>query len=252
MFDFDKDVIEKSFEKPVVVDFWAEWCGPCKVLGPVIDKIAEEQTAHWSLVKIDTEAFQDIASRFHVRSIPNVKMFYRGEIIDEFAGALSRQMILEWLEKTLPKDGLKALDLLLENSTEPSVEELEQLLLDYPETQEIRIVFSQVILWDHPERIPELLAPIKMGTPLYDKATCLKDIAALLLLDTDDKTINSIKQQLQHGSLEDGIKEIIDALGRDNKTANGMLAKAAIGIFNTLGLQHPFSKNYRKRLDMVL
>lgn len=252
MIDFNKDVIEKSFDQPVVVDFWAEWCGPCKVLGPIIEQIAAEQSDRWTLVKIDTQEFQEVALTYNIRSIPNVKMFYRGEVIDEFMGALPRQLILDWLEKSLPDGGVRALDLLLAKDEVPSVEELDQLLIDFPDTHEIRIVLSQLILWDNPERVLELLAIIKMSTPLYDKASNLRLVAEFLLLETEDESVLSIKELLCNGSLEDAIKAIIATLTKDNKIADGKLTKAAIGIFNTLGFQHPYSKSYRKLFDMVI
>lgn len=252
MIDFQKSVIDRSFDIPVVVDFWAEWCGPCKVLGPVIEQIASEQSKRWALVKIDTEEYQDVALTYNIQSIPNVKMFYRGEVINEFAGALSRQMILDWLEKSLPNAGVMALDQLLAEGQEPSVSALDELLNAYPEATEIRIVYSQVVLWDHPERVLEILEPVKMGTPLYDKALYLRQVAEFLVMETKDPSILSIKELLQAGSLEDALKAIIASLTIDNQIADGKLKKAAIGIFNTLGLQHPYSKAYRKLLDMVI
>ena len=86
--DFEKDVILRSHETPVVVDFWAQWCGPCKVLGPILESLADRHTNPWILAKVDTERYPDESSRFGVRSIPNVKMFVDGKVIDEFVGAL--------------------------------------------------------------------------------------------------------------------------------------------------------------------
>jgi putative thioredoxin len=252
MIDFNKEVIEKSFEHPVVVDFWAEWCGPCKVLGPIIEEIASEQGDRWTLVKIDTQANQELALTYNIRSIPNVKMFYRGEIINEFMGALPRQMILDWLAKSLPDAGVMALDRLLADQQEPSLDALEQLMEEYPDSHEIRIVMSQMILWDHPDRVIDLLAPVKMGTPIYDKAANLKQVAEFLLWETEDETLLSIKELLRSGSLEEAIKAIISSLTKDNQLAEGKLTKAAIGIFNTLGFHHPYSKSYRKLFDMVI
>jgi thioredoxin len=74
--DFDKEVLQASYIKPVLVDFWAEWCGPCRMLGPVLDQLAAENLEKWTLVKVDTEAHPDIASRYAIRSIPNVKLFH--------------------------------------------------------------------------------------------------------------------------------------------------------------------------------
>ena len=100
--NFQKDVIEKSFEKPVLVDFWAEWCAPCRMIGPVLEKLADENKEDWVLVKVDTDKNQEIAMRYGVRGIPNVKLFRNGEVINEFTGALPEPAIRDWLKKSIP------------------------------------------------------------------------------------------------------------------------------------------------------
>jgi putative thioredoxin len=252
MVDFQKDVIDKSYQIPVVVDFWAPWCGPCRVLGPVMEEIAQEQKEKWVLVKINTEEQEDIASRYKIRSIPNVKLFYRGEVIHEFMGALAKGMILDWLTKALPSPGLIALDHILNRDEDPSVTLLDELLDKYPEVPEIRLVLSQMILWEQPEKATSILEPVKLGSPVFDKANDIRHISALLQLDTTDSRIKDIQELLSSSEVEEGIKKMIEVLGTDAKAADGILAKASIGVFNTLGVQHPLSKTYRKKLDMVL
>jgi putative thioredoxin len=99
--DFNEKVIERSKEMPIVVDFYADWCMPCKMLAPVLEKIAEEYKGKFVLVKVNVDNAPEIAQKYGIMSIPNVKMFKNGELISEFAGSYPESFIREWLEKNL-------------------------------------------------------------------------------------------------------------------------------------------------------
>ncbi len=99
---FEADVIKKSFELPVVVDFWAPWCQPCKQLAPVLEKLADEYAGKFLLVKVNIEVEQQIAQAFQIQSIPLVVAFREGQLVNEFAGLLPESQLRQWLETFLP------------------------------------------------------------------------------------------------------------------------------------------------------
>lgn len=99
---FENEVIAKSHEVPVVVDFWAEWCGPCRMLGPVLERLAEEYAGKFLLVKANTEELPDVAAGFGVRSIPAVFCLRDGKVVDMFVGVLPETAIRTWIDRLLP------------------------------------------------------------------------------------------------------------------------------------------------------
>ena len=105
LIDFQSDVIEASKTTPVLVDFWAEWCGPCVQLSPTLEKLAEEAGDSWTLLKVNTESQPELAAEYGIRSIPYVKLFVNGEISGEFIGALPEEEIKRWLESNIPDQG---------------------------------------------------------------------------------------------------------------------------------------------------
>src|SRR5262245_58544417 len=97
--NFEQEVLARSNELTVIVDFWATWCGPCQELGPVLEKLASEAAGQFLLVKVDVDKQPGIAAAFQVRSIPHVFALRNGQLLDQFMGALPEEQIREWLER---------------------------------------------------------------------------------------------------------------------------------------------------------
>jgi len=100
--DFQKEVIDASFETPVLIDFWAAWCFPCRMLGPTLEKLAAENEGTWKLAKVNTDQNQQTAAQFGIRGIPAVKLMIDGKVVNEFVGALPEPAIRQWLAEAIP------------------------------------------------------------------------------------------------------------------------------------------------------
>lgn len=257
--NFQQDVIEQSHNKPVLVDFWAPWCGPCRVLGPTIEQLAEEQNDRWELVKVNTEEEQELAQEYRIMSIPNVKLFHRGEVIGEFAGALPRTALIRWLDEHLPDDRKEELARILHDLQEDgtvSAVPLEHFVQQHPDILEARLELARLLVLSEPTRSKELIKDIKLGNPLYESAEDVRLLAELHELEADgNATAEALLQArtaLQQQENEAAIEAVIKAVNLDKSYQDDLPRRLAIALFHGWGPQHELTKKYRWKFDMAL
>ncbi len=127
---FDRDVIERSKQVPVIVDLWAEWCGPCKTLGPILEKVVAEAGGRVDLAKVDIEANRGLAASFRVQSIPAVFAIKDGQVVDQFVGALPESQVRQFVDRVAPAP--TEADLLAAKGDEASLRQALELQADHP------------------------------------------------------------------------------------------------------------------------
>jgi putative thioredoxin len=152
--NFDAEVISASMQTPILIDFWAPWCGPCKVIGPLLEKIEAAYAGRFKLVKIDSDQEQELSQAFGIRSIPTCILMFQGKPVDGFMGALPEGQIKEFLDKHLPEgDVLEAEVTNVEVSDAPDandpqaiLEALQQAVLKNPDDEDARFDYVKLLL----------------------------------------------------------------------------------------------------------
>jgi putative thioredoxin len=263
--DFSRDVLDRSREIPVVVDFWAEWCAPCRVLGPILEKLAAKNAGRWVLAKVNTEEHQDIAVQYKIGSIPDVKLFIDGAVVDGFLGALPEYAIVKWLKNAIPGESddriAESLDLLNSGRTDDAAFILEQVLEAEPENEEAKVLLGRAIVFTDPGRAESLCAGIDVTNELYGTAEALLQYARLfgkrnapgLLAEAPVKTlyldaIDSLARQDYDSALE----KMIRVMGEDRAYDDDGARKTCIAVFHFLGEEHEITKKHRHAFGMVL
>jgi len=265
MNDFSNDVIKSSYEKPVLVDFWAEWCGPCKMLSPTLEKLAEKFKDQWKLVKIDSDKNPDIAEKYGVRGIPNVKLFVDGEVVNEFTGALPENMVLDWLAKAIPSKNQKSLDeaktSLSNNEKAKAVKLLENILSSEPNNEEVKVLLAKAIFFENPEKSMEMLKGIDEFSENFETVDSLRTFARMfdLLNHSDSLPTNQVKdiyldaiKNLQKQNYDAALENFIDTIRTDRYYDDDGARKVCIAIFKYLGEENEVTLKYRRDFSGAL
>jgi putative thioredoxin len=237
--DFQQQVIEASKTTPVVVDFWAEWCGPCRSLGPVLEKETAARDGQVVLAKLDTDANPRIAQAFQIQSIPAVKAFKDGQVVDEFVGALPPAQVKAFFDGLVPSetDGLVAAG---DEASLRRAIELEPARAD----ARVRLAIIQRRAGDIDGAL-ETLANAQ-GDFSAD------GLAARIRLEREDiAAVNDAFRALDGGDPQKAVDLLIEAIEQPDSPKDD-LRRVVVGILDAFGVDHPFSRDARRRLAGAL
>jgi putative thioredoxin len=246
--EFEQRVVERSRELPVVVDFWAEWCGPCRTLSPALESAASEREGEVELAKVDVDANQGLAAAFGVQGIPAVKAFRDGQIVDEFTGAIPPARVDSFFDKLVPSHADRLVRAGDEASLRAALEadprhlgaaqRLGQMLLargDAAEALELLGDFQGDFLAEG------LAARARLSSAAGDGA------------EGDDDGLRQAFAAWDDGDHESALEGLQDALsGEQNPERRDEIRKAMVAIFTELGADHPLAREHRRRLAAAL
>ena len=269
--EFDTAVIARSHEVPVLVDFWAAWCGPCRVLGPVLEKLAGDRGGDFELAKVDTDSNPVSAGRFRVRGIPHVVLFKDGQPVDQFTGALPETAVRTFLNKHCPSatDRQVAVGLARLAAGDAAAAEtaLSQVLTANPGHAGARLGMARLALHRgdaaavhaHVDSIPPLAPEREAGAHLEAAAALVDGIAgsgdaatvAARVADQPDDLEARFALGVHHlaaGRHREALDAFLAVVERDRKWHDQAARKAMLTVFGIVGVRDPLADEYRRQL----
>ena len=262
--DFSVDVIQASHDKPVLVDFWAEWCGPCRVLGPVLERLAANNNGEWSLIKINSDEHPELPTKYGIRSIPAVKLFHKGEVVNEFVGALPEPAIKEWLKKNIPskfQDMLAHAEALLSSGNENEASRIfKDVLIHDSGNITVKIHLARIYLFEDTEKAIQLIASIEETLENAEIINSLKTIADLIKENNSMVLQESASKELyleavrllKEKKFDQSLEKFIEMIRTDRYYGDDIARKACVAIFKYLGEESEITLTYRRDFGRAL
>ena len=269
--NFQQGVIENSYKAPVLVDFWAEWCEPCKLLTPILEKLANELNGQFVLAKVNSEAQQSLSQQYQIQSIPSVLIFKNGEIVEQFTGVQTEEFIKDLIAKhstteadTLRNQAIKSIQsgdfkqgreiLLKAEALAPDnvIVQIDLAHLDAGEKQydSAKQRLNRLKLADREnEQVVSLINKIDLALATENAP----DINELEKILADDPKQSLPRYQLaiqliNRDDYEAGLEHLIYILLRDSQFQDGAVKKSLLATFSLLGDEHPLVGVYRRKM----
>lgn len=269
---FVPEVLQRSQEVPVMVDFWAEWCGPCKTLTPILERLAHAYKGRFVLAKCNTEENPELAEKLRIRNLPNVKLFVGAKLVGEFSGVQPEAEIRRFIEHYTPAPERDPFDVAKELVEQGEVGDaqllLSRILSAQPDHDKARFLLLRLLLQQ--KMIPEaegLVSGFKAGSSeivqaqqmlaLYKEAESYEAIPALeTAVQKDPKNLESLYRLGVRLALEtryqDALENFITLLQKDKNFGEGKARKTMLALFELIGLQDPLTDQYRKKMARII
>ncbi len=264
--NFEYEVLAYSQQMPVVVDFWAEWCAPCRTLGPMLERLVQEAQGSFRLAKVNVDENQNLALRYAVRSIPAVKAFRNGQMIAEFVGVQPEPRLRQFLRDIAPSPN----DLLLEKGfnlldlgqAEQAETAFRQLLEKAPENPQALLGLSKSLLLQGRGQEAHAILGSFPTSREYNAAEILRPLAEALselasagALESDnplDAAFYNALRLVNRGNHEAAMDGLLDILRQDKHYGDDLARKAMVAVLEMLGDNNPITRQYRNELASVL